>query len=98
LVTGGWRDCRSGAPFTDPPPPDRAAVLMPATAETISFGARMGMRYPAIQAPQATDILDSFQFVSGISLELLEKTVFPFASRDALEYLMGTASHTGPPF
>jgi hypothetical protein len=41
--------------------------------------------------------LDSFQSVSGISLELLEKTVFPFASRGALEYLMGLTSQIGPP-
>jgi len=31
-------------------------------------------------------LLDSFQSVSGISLESLEKTVFPFASGGALEY------------
>jgi hypothetical protein len=32
--------------------------------------------------------LDSIQSVSAGSLELLEKTVFPFASRRSLKYLM----------
>jgi hypothetical protein len=54
---------------------------------------------PAFQAAQAVagSILDSFQSVPGVSLESLEKTVFPFASRDALEYLMGFTSRTGSP-
>jgi len=30
--------------------------------------------------------LDSFQYFSGISLELLENAAFPFASRRALKY------------
>ena len=44
---------------------------------------------------------EHFRFIPvciGISLELLEKAVFPFASRGTLEYLMGVTSHTGPPF
>jgi hypothetical protein len=31
-------------------------------------------------------VLDPFQSASGISLESLEKTVFPFASRRGLKY------------
>ena len=46
-------------------------------------------------------LLDSFQGVLpgclGISLESLQKTVFPFASRRGLNYLMGSASPKGPP-
>jgi bacterioferritin-associated ferredoxin len=40
--------------------------------------------------------LDSFQSESSISLESLEKTVFPFASRPALNYLFGHRITEGP--
>jgi hypothetical protein len=52
------------------------------------------------------DFLDSFQPASGISLESLENTVFPFASCGGLKYLLGIdglipidgfASPMGPP-
>jgi len=39
--------------------------------------------------------LDSFQVVSWINLESLEKAVFPFASLDGLEYL--NINGTAPP-
>jgi hypothetical protein len=41
--------------------------------------------------------LDSFQSESGISLESLQKAVFPFASRRALNYVLSTASPEGSP-
>jgi hypothetical protein len=81
--------------------PTQAAVAMQA-AEATEEGAEATNnppKRPAFRAAQATtSILDSFQSVSGISLELLEKTVFPFASRSTLEYLKDFASHTGPLF
>jgi hypothetical protein len=40
---------------------------------------------PRFDLPQHPS-LDSFQGVFGISLESLEKTVFPFASRRGLKY------------
>jgi hypothetical protein len=41
--------------------------------------------------------LDSFSFERGVSLESLEKTVFPFASGRGHKYLMGSASPMSPP-
>jgi hypothetical protein len=41
--------------------------------------------------------LDSFQSEYRISLESLEKTVFPFASGRGLKYRMGSVSPKGPP-
>ena len=40
--------------------------------------------------------LDSFQCELAISLELLENTVFPFASHTAVQYLKGSASPNEP--
>jgi hypothetical protein len=74
-----------------------------ATAGEAAIAAAVAINDPpwraAFQAAQAVvgGILDSFQSVPGVSLESLEKTVFPFASRGALEYLMGFTSRTGPP-
>jgi hypothetical protein len=42
--------------------------------------------------------LDSFQFGSGISLESLEKTLFPFASCRGLKYRWALAPLMGSPF
>jgi hypothetical protein len=39
--------------------------------------------------------LDSFQCVSGISLESLQNTLFPFASGGPLQYRKGFASPIG---
>jgi hypothetical protein len=80
--------------------PTLVAVTMQAAESTeAAEAANNPPKRPAFRAAlAATSILDSFQSVSGISLELLEKTVFPFASRSALEYLKDFASHKGPLF
>jgi hypothetical protein len=48
--------------------------------------------------PAGQGLLDSFQTALGISLELLESAVFPFASGPALQYLRDQASPMGLPF
>jgi hypothetical protein len=54
-----------------------------ATAEATS-GPRPFLRGLAFPRDYSRGFLDSFQFESSISLESLEKAVFPFASRPAL--------------
>jgi hypothetical protein len=41
---------------------------------------------PAFRGKYSRELLDSFQLESRISLESLEKSVFPFASRRSLKY------------
>jgi bacterioferritin-associated ferredoxin len=68
------------------PPPIIQAVR--ATAEEVAAAAEATdtERRCAEPGPAVVDILDSFQSLPGISLESLEKAVFPFASCSGLTY------------
>ncbi len=72
-----------------------AAVVM---AAAVAIDATRATRGNPCFSPAGQGLLDSFQTVLGISLELLESEVFPFASRPRLQYLRDQASPMGLPF
>jgi bacterioferritin-associated ferredoxin len=69
----------------------RATLVMAEEAATAGAEAAPGAKL----RPAVTGILDSFQSLSGISLESLEKALFSFASCCALTYPKAYASPTG---
>jgi hypothetical protein len=73
-----------------------AEEAMAAVAAAIN-AAPLWTRISALSRCQA-GFLDSFQSGSGISLESLEKTLFPFASCRGLKYRWALAPLMGSPF
>jgi hypothetical protein len=63
-----------------------AVVVMAAVAVAAAINAAGAAEKGRLFDLSQQGFLDSFQCAPGISLESLEKTVFPFASRRGLEY------------
>jgi hypothetical protein len=63
---------------------ERMAAFMVAVGRRWRLTPKNGRQISVIYRNAA--FLDSFQYLPGISLELLENAAFPFASRRALKY------------
>jgi hypothetical protein len=74
-----------------------AGEAVTAAGVAAAISGRRIQQGPVFLRNYSRSFLDSFQSDPCISLELLEKTVFPFASRRSLKYRMGSTSPKGPP-